>query len=237
MQKILLLIALISFTEFTFGQTKNYKFGITAGGTIQQYNGNLGNSFFKFNTTCFAGFSTNLGIYINESFDFNVGGSIGHFGYCQTIADATRFVSYNQKCIGCTDKLGMGELRSLMVSGNVSIKYKLANDYLLDECSKFAPYIYGGIGINRLSDNMKRQCVNVGNHFTVNGGAGVKYNINKKFSVSYNLGIARFMTKKVYYTNVTAGKINNMALTQAEIQLERRKDMCMQHALLLGFNF
>jgi hypothetical protein len=67
MKNQLLISALVLCTLGAVGQTKNNKFGVTAGGSIQQYNGNLGNSFFKFNTTCFAGFTTNFGMYLNKS--------------------------------------------------------------------------------------------------------------------------------------------------------------------------
>lgn len=222
-------------TISAIGQTKKDKFGISAGGSIQHYNGNLGNSFFKFNTTCFGGVTTTFGVYLNKSFDFNLGGSIGHFGYCQTEADASRVVSLEQRCPGCTNRLGMGELRSLMVSGNIALKYKFANEYLLKENSKFAPYIYVGIGINQLYDNMKRNCVNIGTHFTLNGGTGIKYNINETFNIGYNLGFGCFISKKVYYTNAIATDSDDK---DADVlKLEKRKDLYMQNSLSIGINF
>jgi hypothetical protein len=117
-------------TLSVFGQNSDYKFGVTAGGSIQHYNGNLGNSFFKFNTTCFAGTGASFGVRLNKSFDLNVGGSIGDYGYCQTDEDKNRVVAVGLRCPGCKDRLGMGELRSRMYSGNVGIKYKFANGYL-----------------------------------------------------------------------------------------------------------
>jgi opacity protein-like surface antigen len=233
------LLITAAFVLATFGitaQTKNRKIGIETGAYLQQYNGNLGNSFFKFKETAFGGGSLNLGLYLNKSFDVNVGGSIGHFGYCQTEEDKKRVVSLEYRCPGCTDRLGMGELRSMMISGNTAIKYKFANGYLLKEDSKIAPYVYAGVGINYLSDVMKRNCVNVGNHFTINAGAGVKYNITERLNIGYNLGVGCFMTKKVYYTNAIAEN-NEVEKDGDDIKMEKRKDFFMQHALTLGFNF
>lgn len=233
------LLITAAFVLATFGltaQTKNRKIGIETGAYLQQYNGNLGNSFFKFKETAFGGGSLNLGLYLNKSFDVNVGGSIGHFGYCQTEEDKKRVVALEYRCPGCTDRLGMGELRSMMISGNTSIKYKFANGYLLKEDSKIAPYVYAGVGINYLSDVMKRNCVNVGNHFTINAGAGVKYNITERLNIGYNLGVGCFMTKKVYYTNAIAEN-NEVEKDADDIKMEKRKDFYMQHALTLGFNF
>lgn len=233
------LLITAAFVLATFGltaQTKNRKIGIETGAYLQQYNGNLGNSFFKFKETAFGGGSLNLGLYLNKSFDVNVGGSIGHFGYCQTEEDKKRVVALEYRCPGCTDRLGMGELRSMMISGNTAIKYKFANGYLLKEDSKIAPYLYAGVGINYLSDVMKRNCVNVGNHFTINAGAGVKYNITERLNIGYNLGVGCFMTKKVYYTNAIAEN-NEVEKDADDIKMEKRKDFYMQHALTLGFNF
>jgi hypothetical protein len=235
MKNYLFIPVLLLFSMSSIAQTKKDKFGFSIGGSIQHYNGNLGNSFFKFNTTVFGGVTTNFGMYLNKSFDFNIGGSIGHFGYCQTEADASRVVSIEQRCPGCTDRLGMGELRSLMISGNIAIKYKFANDFLFKENSKFAPYIYVGMGINRLSDNMKKQCVNIGNHFTINAGTGIKYNINERFNIGYNLGVGYFIAKKVYYTSAIANDLD--AKDADDIKMEKRKDMYMQNSLFIGINF
>ncbi len=240
MKKTGLIAACLLSAFVTLAQSKNHKFGVTAGGTIQHYNGNLGSSFFKFNTTCFGGVMANFGVYLNRSFDFNPGLSIGHFGYCQTAADATRVVSLELRCPGCTDRLGMGELRSLMFSGNVHLKYKFANGYILREDSKIAPYVYSGFGINYLSDVMKRNCVNIGTHLTLNGGVGVKYNLTERLNVGYNLAVGCFLTKKVYYTNAESAETASHEEEEndpIDVKMEKRKDFYMQHALTIGFNF
>ena len=239
--RIKLLLAVLLFcTTVAFGQSKNHKHSVTAGAYIQHYNGNLGNSFFKFRTTCFGGGSATYGHYLNKSFDLNVGASAGFYGYCQTDADSSRFVSLEHRCPGCTDKLGMGELRSFMVSGNLAIKYKFANGILLKEDAKFAPYIYAGVGLNRLSDTMGRNCVNIGTHFTINAGAGINYNITERLSFGYNLGIGCFVAKKVYATNGVETDLHDdepHGHSPEELKLERRRDLYMQNALTLGFNF
>jgi OOP family OmpA-OmpF porin len=234
MKKNFLITAFVLSAFGAMAQSKNHKFGITAGGFIQQYNGNLGSSFFKFDATCFAGVTGNFGMYLDKSFDLSLGTTIGHFGYCQTPADATRVVSLELRCPGCTDRLGMGELRSLMVSGNVALRYKFTNGYLLGENSKLAPYLYTGFGISHLSDVMKRDCVNVGTHFTLNGGIGVKYNITERVNLGYTLAIGCFMTKKVYYTNPETSDSHKDPI---DVKIEKRKDLHMQNAITLGFNF
>lgn len=233
MKKNLFISALLLCAMGAMAQSKNNKFGITVGGYIQHYNGNIGSSFFKFNSVCFAGVSTNLGIYYNKSIDFNIGGSIGHFGYHPEHEDG-EIVPLAQRCPGCKG-LGMGELRSLMVSGNIAIKYKFANGFYLPENSKFAPYVYVGMGLNHLSDNMKKNCVNAGYHYTVNGGGGIKYNLNDRFNIGYNLGIGCFISKKVYNTNATASE--TIVKDADYLKAEKRKDLYMQNGLTLGVNF
>jgi OOP family OmpA-OmpF porin len=222
-------------------QNKTHKLGLEAGTYLSYYNGNLGSSFFKFNTTAFGGFSGNVGLYLSKSFDVNLGGTIGHFGYCQTAEDKKRVVPIEQKCPGCPGEGGMGELRSLMISGNIFVKYKFANGFFLKEDSKIAPYAYIGAGVNRLSDNMGRNCVNVGKHFSVNGGLGVKYNFNERFNVGYNLALGCFVTNKhVYSSNGIKGITTEASVESAkgeEMQMANKKDFYMQNAVTFGFNF
>jgi hypothetical protein len=235
MKNYLLLSAFLLFALSAFGQNKNNRFGITAGGSVQHYNGNLGNSFFKFNSVWFGGGVTNFGVYINKSLDFDIGGSVCLFGYHPEHANGEE-VPLELRCPGCKG-LGMGELRSLMFSGNMAIKYKFANDIFLREDSKFAPYAYLGLGFNHLIDNMKRQCVNVGNHVSINAGAGIKYNITERFNIGYNLGVGVFPTKKVYNTNGLTSDADAIVSDAGYIKAQRRKDMYLQNAISLGINF
>ncbi len=235
MKKNLLIPALLVCTISGFGQNKVNKFGITVGAYIQHYNGNLGNSFFQFNTTCFGGGAATVGMYFNKSFDINLGVTIGHFGYCQTESDKNRIVSESKRCPGCKDLLGMGELRSRMTAGNIVIKYKFANSYLLNENSKLSPYIFLGMGINNLYDNMHRNCVNAGNHFTLNGGLGLKYNINERFNIGYNLAVGRFSGGKVYNSNLSND--DSQIKNADDLKMEKRKDFYMQNGLSFGINF
>ncbi len=217
-------------------QNKTYKYGLNIGASINHYNGNLGNSFFQPKTTCFAGVQANFGKYLNKSFDLNLGAGIGHYGYCQTPSDVERLAHLELKCPGCTDQLGMGDLRSLMISVNVAAKYKFANGSLLKENAKVAPYLYAGMGFNHLSDNMKKQCVNVGYHFTLNAGAGVRYNITERINIGYNLGIGCFMTKKAYAVYpVNPNEVDDHHEDME--RMEKRKDLILQNALILGVNF
>jgi OOP family OmpA-OmpF porin len=240
MKKQFFISAIVVSALGAMAQTKDQKIGLEAGAYLQHYNGNLGNSFFKFNTTAFAGTSLNLGLYLTKSFDLNAGGSIGHFGYCQTDEDKKRVVPISQKCPGCPGEGGMGELRSLMISGNLALKYKFANGFFLKEHSKLAPYIYVGAGINRLSDVMRRSCVNVGKHISVNAGVGVKYNFSERFNIGYNLALGCFVTNKHVYSSNGIKGIAEQApaeVSNEEMKMANKKDFYMQNAITFGVNF
>jgi hypothetical protein len=236
MKTNLCLSILVLFAVSVTAQHKHHKFGVTAGGSVQHYNGNLGNSFFKFNSVCYGGGTATLGIYLNKSLDLNVGAYLGFYGYHAPHEDGQE-VPLEERCPGCYG-VGMGNLSSFMVSGNLAIKYKLANDIILRENARFAPYVYGGVGINHLSDAMKKNCVNVGYHFTVNGGAGLKYNINERFNISYNLGLGCFVFEKVYNTNLESGLAADNIPNDVDYRnAQKRKDLYLQNTLALGINF
>lgn len=235
MKKVFLGFAFLCLTAISYAQTENHRLGLWIGGTIQHYNGNLGNSFFQFKTTCFAGAMFNAGYYLNRSFDVSLGGFVGDYGYCSTEADNKRIIAKELKCPGCPDDRGMGELRSRMTSGNLSVAYKFANGYLLSEKSKLSPYVYVGAGMSHLADNMKRNCVNKGNHFSVNGGIGIKYYVCERVSIGYNAGLSCFTRKKVYASN--ADLSGELAHDKDVIQMQKRKDLLLQNTLFVGINF
>jgi hypothetical protein len=74
--------------------------------------------------------------------------------------------------------------------------------------------------------------VNVGNHFSVNSGLGVKYRINERVNIGYNLGIACFTSKKVYATS--GPPEGDLAHDEDVIKMEKRKDFLLQNTLSIG---
>lgn len=245
MKNSIIILAVLFFFTNVQSQNKTHRNSVTFGASINHYNGNLGNSFFQYKTTCFGGGNVTFGNYINRNFDLNINANIGHFGYCQTDRDVFRMAKLELQCPGCTDGIAMAELRSLMIGVNTNLKYKFNNGYILKENSKIAPYVYTGVGITHLSDNMKKKCVNVGMHYTVNAGAGLRYNIGKNMHIDYTMSFSCFMTKKTYAKlSSTSDQVDN---THAEAEpdhhskemksLEKRHDLLLQNTLSVGFSF
>jgi hypothetical protein len=232
MKKILSAAICLLLTASLNAQTKENRFAISTGASIHHYNGNLGNSLFQFGTTCFAGTMTNLGFYLNKSFDLQASYSNGVFGYCQTNADKTRLVIAELRCPGCTDRLGMGELRASLSYGALSVAYKFANGYILKERSLIAPYIYAGAGLSFMSDAMGKKCVNIGNHYAVTGGTGFKVRISGRLYAGYNLGMSCFIGKKVY---ASEGSLEEAGDHNEEAErLQKRPDLLIQNTAFVG---
>lgn len=230
--KNLILILIILLSHLSYAQSTPV-FSYSTGAYIQHYKGNLGSSFFKFNTTCFAGWSNSLNARISPAISIDVAVSIGDFGYCQTSEDRIRTQEYSYKCPGCADKLGMGELRSRMISENVALKYHLDNNKILNSDSKLAPYISAGIGLNQLFDRMKRDCVNEGLHLSINAGTGVQFKLSDKLSVAYEVNAARFINDKVYASY--SPETNAISLDALDIQLDKTKDHFLRNAFIISF--
>ena len=200
-------------------QTANNKIEFNAGFGFLQYNGDLGNDFYKKSGCSYGAGSVGISYYLTKSFDIGISGFMGDYSYCQPEEMKNKEVPDGDKCVGCVGRVGMGNLSSRIVAGGVFLKYKFANGYLLSENAKWRPYIYSGIAINILTDRMKKNCVDVGNYCTINGGLGLQYYLNERMNICYNIGFGYFTTDKVDF--ISRGG----------------NDMYMQNTLSFGIDF
>ncbi len=181
MRKIILAIGVMA-TLTVGAQTKDKKIGLTLGGGINQYNGDLGNGFFNFakEKNCFAGIGINY--YLSNNFDLGLLGTYGNYGYFTSDA-----ISKNN----FLGRLGMVDL---------NLKYKFNNGYILKENALIAPYIYlgGGLGMMKAvgKDSTSMTRINANNNLLVTGGAGFKVRLTDMLSLGYNLAVSRFNTDK-----------------------------------------
>jgi hypothetical protein len=197
-------------------QTKDNKLGITAGGGSQKFNGDLGNAF-KVNNICwYGGVTINAAYYLNASFDAGIFGFMGDLGFTQPDGIASKEISADDRCPGCIGRIGLGNLNGRMTSGGVLVKYKFYNNYLLKANAVLRPYVYFGASFNNVVDRMRMGCVNPGNYYSINSGAGVSYYFTERININYNFTLGYF----------TSDKIDFMS--------HGRNDMYMQNTLSLG---
>ena len=220
MRKISIILVFIAVTAPVFSQSKNHKLGITFGGGSQKYRGDLGNGFTFKNNTWYGNFALNVKYYVNKSFDAGVFGTMGAFGYCQSESQKNKEVPFNERCPGCVNRLGNGNLNSRMTTFGFNANYKFANGYLLNQNSDLKPYLYVGAAFNRVTDVMKMNCIREGIYFSLNAGVGVKYYINNRINVGYNLG----------FGYLTQDNVDN------RVNYGQDTDMYMQNSLLVGID-
>ncbi|MES2138849.1 MAG: OmpA family protein [Bacteroidota bacterium] len=168
-------------------QTKDKKVNISLGGGINQYNGDNGNGFFKFNDAKYGFGGGSLNFYLNPSFDLGLFGSYGGYGY---------FNDDNPPIINFLSKLGNGGLR---------IKYKFDNGYILKETSKLSPYIFVGASYSMIKDNTGNGRASDQSMLTYNAGAGLTYKITEAINIGYNIGFGYLTSDKADFI-VKGGK-------------------------------
>jgi len=197
MKKGILITACLVLVGSSFAQTSQHRIGITIGGGSQKYSGDLGNGFKLKNEVWRGGVGLNVNVYLNPSFDISGYGYIGDFGYCQPHDMVNKVVAEEDRCDGCVDRLGLGNLSSRMYVTGAQVRYKFNNGYLLREDMRIKPYVYMGVAVNKLTDRMKMNCVDAGNYLTINSGIGVRYYVNERFNVGYNLNVGYFTSDKL----------------------------------------
>jgi len=210
--KYKLLIAFTALSICGFAQTKDDKNNISVGFGTQSYNGALGNSWFNFQYETYGVFTLNYNRYLTKAFDVSAYSTYGDFGRCKGNYD-------QQEWSNGTPVLNM---HSRLTTGNIALKYKLANGSILDEDSRIAPYIFLGSGVNNAEDIWDHSTpvrVNEGNYLTINGGLGLRINITAKLNFTYNISFAYFTSNKIDYNSIGVNPMN------------------MQNTYSLGYNF
>jgi len=221
MKKFTFLVLILVFANSLSAQNSTKRFGIYFGGGSQKYNGDLGNGFNFKQATWRGGFTASVMYSLNKSFDIGPVAYIGDLGFCQADATAQAEVPMEERCGGggCIGRVGLGNLSSRMVSGGFMFKYKLNNNYLLKEDFKLKPSLFIGATYNRIRDKMEMNCVNEGNYWSINGGAGLRYDLCKRFNVGYQATLGFFTSDRIDY------------------MIHNSKDMYFQSNILVGFSF
>lgn len=129
MNKRLLIIFTVTllfiFQDTTYAQNAYKKFGLELNGGIREYGGDRGVSYFLAQYPNYQAFGGSFSYYINPSFDATLFGSSGDLGF--------------------RDGQGLG-FTARVNDVMLGLRYKFANNYILDEASRIRPYLQAGYG-------------------------------------------------------------------------------------------
>jgi OOP family OmpA-OmpF porin len=208
MKKHILISVCFVLTFSLSAQTAERRNNFSAGFGFQEYRGDLGNSFFDFESEWYGVARISYSRYLNKSFDGQLSLAVGDYGRCTDDEETPPKVQRSQ----------LFNLNTRLNALMISAKYKFANGYLLKENSKLAPYVFAGLGLNNLVGGWAVNRVHIGNYTSINAGAGITYNITERFNINLNMTLGYFTKDDLDY--ITQG--NN--------------DMYMQNTLSLGIN-
>jgi OmpA-OmpF porin, OOP family len=185
MKNAITILTFLLITLNSHAQTRTLRTNLSFGGGFENFNGDMGNTYFEPGEEVYGFFHFALNRYINPSFDVSLSATKGDLGRCLEPEDVIKYNSHFM-------------MRARMTSAFLTLKYKLNNGYFLKENAKLAPYFSLGIGMNELKDIWAENTrVNKGNYSSINAGFGVKYNFTERYSLGYHLGFGRFNSDEI----------------------------------------
>jgi Outer membrane protein and related peptidoglycan-associated (lipo)proteins len=161
MKKFTTLILLVICGLSVFAQNSDYKWSVEASFGKNEYNGDIFNSYFRWDKAFYEQGGLGLNYYLDKNFDVGLLGTYGKYG---ALANA------NSHFLG----------KKLDISG--LLKYKLNNGYILPENGIFAPYLTGGFGFANYSGGPR---IYKSSAFILPLGVGLKFNVTKNVALQY----------------------------------------------------
>lgn len=168
MKKYVLLFATVFAILHATAQSSEKKWALGLSYGTSQYAGDLKNDFLNFesyNLRNNGQFSLFLSRYLSKSFDLSFMGTYGSIGYYD---GKNEFVYFKSK-----DYYNL----------NAQIRYKIANDYLVEANSFIRPYLLAGAGVEQ---HIGKQ-TNEGWNMSANLGAGLNFMITDNLALFYQL--------------------------------------------------
>lgn len=130
---------LILFIQVTcFSQNPDQKIGLGLNVGLREYNGDLGNGYFNYNST-FPSIGLWGGYYLNRFVDLNLNVNYGFFGYQNNKLKDLPLNAANDTVFGKSFSSNMLDFKLLG-------KFKFNNGFILKEDAMFAPFLVFGVG-------------------------------------------------------------------------------------------
>ncbi len=156
-KKFILLLTLAIATVFSsFAQTPERKWGVGLYGGAQQYAGDLGNGFFKFDQALYAFGGLSVARSFGEHFDLELNGTYGEIGHFDKQQNNFRFK---------------------MTQINLNAKYTF---FRYDKV-KFRPFVFAGLGYLNFSDVHSDRTLD--NWVLPDAGLGLTYHVSPVISI------------------------------------------------------
>lgn len=167
---ILTLLLIIS-SDVIMAQNYAKKYGFEAMGGINEYGGDRGTRYFFASKPTYQGGSATLGYYLTPSFDGVLSFDFGDIGHMDQSFEKEGF-------------------RANIWSVMPGVRYKLYNNKILSERSKFKPFLHAGWGLFNYTTSIRNsptpeRMVRSFSRFAVQWGVGggVKYSFSESFDV------------------------------------------------------
>jgi outer membrane protein OmpA-like peptidoglycan-associated protein len=165
--KIILAATLFALTS-SIAQTTERKLSIGINSGLTDYHGELDHSWFNLDKAARGNVGLSVMYNLNKYFNTGIMASYGGFGY-----HAGEGVGVNAN----------------MLHANAQLRFKLDNDLILKETSKFKPYLFIGTGLSNYT-NVDNSDLVEGTDWTGNAGAGVTYMFTDLIGINYNFNYA-----------------------------------------------
>jgi OOP family OmpA-OmpF porin len=150
MKKLLFLCTCLAFTYITNAQTEDRKWNVGISGGATQYNGDLGNDFYKTDMTFYGVGGLSVSRYLGKYFDLNLAANKGTVAYSR--AD--------------------GYFNSEFTSLALNLKINLLNpDYMV------RPYVFGGVGVMLFDKNLNIDSKKI-DYLLPTAGGGVAFRLS-----------------------------------------------------------
>ena len=158
---------------------------LSLGFGFQNYNGDLGNTFFHFDEEWYGVAQVGVQRYVSPSVDVQGTLSIGDYGHCYDwVQDPNNPIL---------------DMRSRLTALNLGLIYKFNNEKILSSTARVQPFLGAGIGFNNLRDIWTQYRVNEGSYYSINGICGMGYSITKKIGAKFQMNLGYFTTDKLDY--------------------------------------